>query len=85
MSDSSILRLVFDGVWNVGETVFNSFKKEERQEPLDEFFRIISLCNKNLEYHKLISIREIENKIVYEVKCPSGIGKNDFEKHRNEL
>ena len=75
-----------DGVWETGEMIFKYFTKEEvKKAPLEIFFEKVGLCNKDQEYPKLVEKVVKENKEIYKVQCPIGLGKSDFKKHADAL
>ena len=81
-SDGNLVKLVFDCIWKTGENIVMIFKKKE---PLDIFFSKVGLCNKDKEYPKLVEKILKQDKIIYKVLCPIGLGRRDFEKYSDAL
>ena len=52
---------------------------------MEIFFEKVGLCNKDQEYPKLVEKVVKENKEIYKVQCPIGLGKSDFKKHADAL
>lgn len=81
-SDGNLIKMIFDGIWTIGEHIFNLFIKKE---PLDIFFHKVCLCNKDNEYPKVVDKVLYEDEYVYKISCPVGLGKGDFEKYDDAL
>ena len=84
-SNGNLLQMAFDLIWDTGEMIVNSFKKEEPKHPLEIFFNKVGLCNKDNEFPTVLKTSINKEGKTYEIECPIGLGKSDFQKYSDAL